>query len=145
MRYLQPEQAQRIITESEFAEIALIVDKHCLAIRCNRGPDYTGGDGYNLSTDRYGSYIEFATALYASVCFSQDTIQQGMDQYNLMLLDDCALGDGGTYTYRQGTDAYVTLPKCSGLGSDARVLTHWKMNDSAISLSRDVVLQILAL
>ncbi|MDP1898819.1 MAG: hypothetical protein Q8K43_13140, partial [Sulfurimicrobium sp.] len=113
--------------------------------RCNHGPVYTGGDGFNLSSDDYPSSIKYATALYASICFAQDTIHEKIDEFRLLLMKDCALGHGETYIYRQGLDTYTTFPKCHGLGGDAKEVSSWDMNDSAIHLARKVVEQVLSL
>jgi hypothetical protein len=145
MSYLSQSQADRIITNKELAKLVPIVEKQQLAIRCNEGHEYTKGDGYNLDGDDYATNIEYATALYATVCFSQDTIQESIDDYSLLLLKKCALSKGDTYTYRQGSDSYTTLPKCHGLGGDAEVAKSWNMNDSAITLSRGVVEHILSM
>lgn len=145
MSYLSQSQADRIITAEELTQLVSIVEKQQLAIRCNEGQEYTKGDGYNLEGDDYSNNIEYATALYATVCFSQDTIQENIDDYSLLLLKNCALSRGDTYTYRQGGDSYTTLPKCHGLGSDVEVVNYWNMNDSAITLSRSVVEHILSL
>lgn len=145
MSYLGKNEADRIITDTELALLGIIVEKNNLAIRCNRGCDYTGGDGFNLSSDDYDTHIKYATALYASVCFAQDTIHEKIDEFRLLLMRDCALGSGETYKYKQGNDTYTTLPKCHGLGGDAVVVSHWNMNDSAINLARNVVERILSM
>lgn len=145
MNYLEKNEAERIITAEEFKIIGSIIELQRLAIRCNNGKDYTGGDGFNLETDNYDNFIKYATALYASICFAQDTIQEKIDEYFLLLMKDCALKTGETYTYRQGDKSYETLPKCHGLGGDATVVYCWNMNDSAITMSRRVVEQILSL
>lgn len=145
MSYLSQDEADRIITAQELARLGPIVENEQLAIRCNHGSKYTGGDGFNLESDNYNTTIKYATALYASVCFAQDTIRTGIDEYRLLLMGKCALSSGESYTYNQGSEAYTTLPKCHGLGSDAEVVSSWNMNDSAITLSRQVVAQILSI
>lgn len=144
MSYLSQDEADRIITTQELARLGPIVEKEELAIRCNHGSKYTGGDGFNLESDNYNTNIKYATALYASVCFAQDTIHTKIDEYRLLLMKKCSLSSGESYTYNQGSEAYTTLPKCHGLGSDAEVVNSWNMNDSAITLSRQVVEQILS-
>lgn len=145
MSYLSQAEADRIITQSELGQIGPIISSSSLALRCNLGSAYKGGDGYNLDTDDYDTNVKYATALYASICFSQDTITEKIDDYRLLLMKDCAVSTGETYTYRQGGDAYTTLPKCHGLGSTAEVVYAWNMNDSAIALARNVVEKILSL
>lgn len=145
MSYLTKEQAERIISQSEFETIKPIIEKNALAIRCNKGKEYSGGDGYNIDCDSYSDYIKYATALYASICFMQDTIHEEIDSYYLLLLKNCSLGHGETYTYRQGSDSYQTFPKCHGLGSDAEVTHTNSINNSAIHLSRYVVNWVLSL
>lgn len=145
MSYLDINEANRIITAKELVLLSPIVEKNNLAIRCNHGCDYTGGDGFNLSSDDYDSNVKYATALYASVCFAQDTIHDKIDEFRLLLMKDCALGHGETYKYKQGGDTYLTFPKCHGLGGDAKVVSHWHMNDSAINLARNVVERILSM
>lgn len=146
MSYLSQDEADRIITTQELARLGPIVEKEELAIRCNHGSKYTGGDGFNLESDNYNTNIKYATALYASVCFAQDTIRTEIDEYRLLLMKKCSLSSSGeSYTYNQGSEAYTTLSKCHGLGSDAEVVNSWNMNDSAITLSRQVVEQILSI
>jgi hypothetical protein len=150
MSYLSQDEADRIITTQELARLGPIVENEDLAIRCNHGSKYTGGDGFNLESDNYNTNIKYATALYASICFAQDTIRPDIDgtkidEYRLLLMEKCALSSGESYTYNQGSEAYTTLPKCHGLGGDAEVVSSWSMNDSAITLSRQVVEQILSI
>lgn len=145
MSYLSKEEAERIISATEFETIKSIIEKNELAIRCNKGDRYAGGDGFNIDADDYSDYIKYATALYASICFMQETIHHGIDDYCLLLLKNCALGHGETYTYRQGSERYTTFPKCHGLGSDATVTHSTSINNSAITLSRYVVNWVLSL
>jgi hypothetical protein len=145
MSYLNQEQANRVVTTEELQRIQPIIEENSLAIRCNHGQNYIVGDGFNLDTSSYDTNIKYATALYASVCFAQDTIHHGIDEYFLLLMKDCALSSGETYTYRQGDDIYITLPKCHGLGGEASVVRDWRINDSAITLARNVIERILAL
>lgn len=144
MSYLDKNEADRIITTEELVLLGPIVEKNDMAIRCNRGSVYSGGDGFNLSSDDYKTSIQYATALYASICFAQDTIHDDIEKYKLLLMKDCSLGSGETYTYKQGKDIYTTLPKCHGLGAEAQVVMEWSMNDSAIILARNVVLKVLS-
>jgi len=142
MSKLDKQEANRIITEEEF----LRLKEHGTegkALRCNEGQVYHGGDGYNLDPDDYANNVDYATALYASVCFSQDTIHTGLDRYNFLLMGNCALGHGETYDYRQGDLVYTTLPKCHGLGGDAQVSASIGAGGSAIAIARWVVLQLL--
>ncbi|PKQ60288.1 hypothetical protein BZG02_20020 [Labilibaculum filiforme] len=145
MSYLNISEAERIITGEEFKRLQPIVEKNQMAIRCNKGSEYKGGDGYNLEVNISDNDVKFATALYASICFSQDTIQSGIDSYKLLLLKKCALSSSETYKYTQGSDVYNTLFKCSGLGKDATVIFALNMNDSAITMARRVVEKILEL
>jgi hypothetical protein len=145
MSYLDKHEADRIVTDKELAVIGPKIDKHSLAIRCNHGRTFEGGAGFNLDTSKYGDNIKYATALYAAICFAQDTIHEKMDEYYLLLMRECALGGGETYQYRQGNDIYTTLPKCSALGGDAQIVTDWRINDSAIKLARYVVERILGM
>ncbi|MEN9658106.1 MAG: hypothetical protein RL571_1571 [Pseudomonadota bacterium] len=143
MSQLNQAEANRIITSAELVQLGQIVEINNMAIRCNKGNIFSGGDGFNLSTDQYPSNIDYATALYASICFAQDTIHTKLSDYSLLLLIKCALGSGETYNYQQGRDTYTTLPKCHGLGADTALLRDWSMDDSAIILSRKVVERIL--
>lgn len=143
MSYLDPEDANRIITDDELALIRKEVENN-MAIRCNSGAEFTGGAGYNLDSDNYSDNVQYATALYASICFSQDTIQSDMDSYKLLLLNNCSTAGSETYNYRQGAAVYTTFPKCGSLGTDSVVLASWSMNDSAITLARNVVVQLLS-
>jgi len=145
MSYLDNSEANRIVTVEELKRLQPVVEEKQMAIRCNKGTEYKGGDGYNLDVDKLNTNVKFATALYASICFSQDTIRSGIDSYNLLLLEKCALSSSDTYTYQQGDDVYNTLPKCNGLGPDAAVLFALNMNDSAITMARRVVEKILTL
>jgi hypothetical protein len=87
--------------------------------------------------------VDYATAVYASVCFSQDTIQSGIDNYFFLLMSNCALGSGESYNYVQGSLVYATLPKCHGLGGEAQVNANTGANGSAITIARWVVEQLL--
>jgi hypothetical protein len=145
MSYLDQSDADRIITAEEFKQAAPVISSKSMAIRCNYGITYKSGAGYNLNCYAYDTSRAYATALYASVCFSQDTIQGDMDAYNLLLMKNCATTSGETYNYTQGSDMYTTLPKCHGLGSSAELIYSMSMNDSAITLARRVVEYILAL
>lgn len=145
MSYLNKSEAERIITGEEFKRLQPIVENKQMAIRCNKGSEYKGGDGYNLDVDISNTYVDFATALYASICFSQDTIQSEIDSYELLLLESCALSSSEAYRYTQGSDVYNTLYKCSGLGEGATVIFALNMNDSAITMARRVVEKILQL
>lgn len=146
--YLSLEEANRIITQEEFMFIRDYVEYH-KAIRCNKGTVFTGGAGYNISTQRYlpneySNNIEYATALYASICFSQDTIHDGLHNYYLLLMSNCNTAGGEKYKYTQGSDWYYTFPKAGSLGVQSTVLHALRMDDSAINLGRKVVNLIIA-
>ncbi|HEY4351542.1 MAG TPA: hypothetical protein VGN31_09955, partial [Paraburkholderia sp.] len=64
MSKLDKQEADRIITEAEFIQLNQR-GVEGMALRCNLGRDYTGGDGYNLSPDNYANSVDYATALYA--------------------------------------------------------------------------------
>ena len=51
MSYLSQDEADRIITTQELVRLGPIVEQEELAIRCNHGNEYTGGDGFNLESD----------------------------------------------------------------------------------------------
>ncbi len=143
MSLLDKSEAIRIITPSQFTEIKPKIDSLSAALRCNEGAKYVSGTGYNMDADNYKNSVEYATALYAAICFAQDTIHDNLDKYNLMVLRDCAVNSSDTYTYQQGEDKYVTLPKCNALGGEAKVVHYTSMNDSAINLAAKVVNWIL--
>lgn len=148
MSNLTEEQANRIITEIEFNAIRNFINSNSLAIRCSKGRVYSpdlGGDGYNLGIYNYEESIKYATAIYASVCFAQDTISDDVDDYYLLLMGDCSLSSSETYHYIEGNKRYDTLLKCHGLGRDAKVLHYWSMNNRGINLSRRLVELLLTL
>lgn len=147
MSYLTKEQVSRIITEIEFNVIKSFVNKNNLAIRCSNGKEYlprVGGDGYNLGIYNYGDSTKYATAIYASVCFAQDTILDDINDYYLLLMGNCSLSSSKTYQYIEGNKSYNTLPKCQGLGPEAIVLHYWSMNNSGINLSRKLIELLLS-
>lgn len=148
MSNLTKTQANRIIRDAEFGAIKSYINNNSLSIRCSKGTVYfpeLGGDGYNISTYNYNDSIKYATAVYASVCFAQDTISDGIDNYYLLLMENCSLSSSKTYKYSQGEKCYLTLPKCQGLGVDAKVKYYWPMNDSSIDLSRRLIELLLTL
>jgi len=142
MSKLDQQDAERIITAAEF--IALNEEGiDGKALRCNEGRVFAGGDGYNLNPDRYASSVDYATAVYATVCFSQDTIHAGIDNFYFLFMSNCAVANGETYNYYQGNLVYETLPKCNGLGGAAQVESSLGANGSAITIARWVVEQLL--
>lgn len=92
------------------------VRRYELAIRGSNSTSFSGGDGYNLSGDNYTSYVAWIKAVLASLNFAQDAGAK-----YVLLLRECALKTGETYRDSQGL---VTLPKCNGLGSSARVVAY---------------------
>ncbi len=145
MTLLSEQEVNRIITNEEFNSIKEFIRANKLAIRCNFSSKYTGGDGFNLTPEFSENYIHYATALYASVCLSQDiSNNQGkIDENYLLLMRNCSVVHGQTYNYEQNGEKYQTLHKCHGLGNKAIVVSSWKINDSAITLSRNVVERII--
>jgi hypothetical protein len=142
MSKLDQQDADRIITAAEF--LALNEEGiDGMALRCNEGRLYTGGDGYNLNPDRYANSVDYATAVYATVCFSQDTIHSGIDNFYFLFMSNCAVANGETYNYYQGNLVYETLPKCNGLGGAAQVESSLGANGSATTIARWVVEQLL--
>jgi hypothetical protein len=142
MSKLDQQDADRIITSAEFTQLKS-EGTDGKALRCNVGRTYSAGDGYNLDPYNYLNSVDYATAVYASVCFSQDTIHSGIDNYFFLLMSNCALGSGESYNYVQGSLVYATLPKCHGLGGAAQVNANTGANGSAIAIARWVVEQLL--
>ena len=87
---------------SQFRQLKPLVEKSLMAIRCNSGAEYSGGAGYNLDCDDYRNSVEYATALYASICFAQDTRSSDLSTYRLLLLVNCSLGGVGDLHVQTG-------------------------------------------
>jgi hypothetical protein len=131
MRKLGQQNADRLVTGTEFSQLkGRRIDE--MALRCNAGLTDSGGDGYNLSPDNYVTSTDYATAVYAAVCISQDTIQPALGNYHFPLMGHCAISNGDAYNYVQGSRVYATLSKCPGSGGAAQVNAKIGASGSAI-------------
>lgn len=99
--------------EANKATLAGKIERFELAIRGSSETTYSGGDGYNPMMDNYRDFASWDKAVKSSIQFMNDSKAK-----YLLLLKECAQKTGETYVSKIGK----TLPKCSGLGGDAKVI-----------------------